>query len=88
VHPEGGEPKPPPQPRRVHAGKGEKSSGYGPIVEFEILESGEVARAHIKRASGIAEIDAFALNSVQSVKYNHRPGCGVVETEASVTVDF
>jgi len=55
---------------------------------FEILESGEVSNIRLKRSSGIADIDAYALNSVRRMKYNSRPGCGIVDSEAGVTVDF
>src|SRR5258706_11272972 len=68
------------KPIQVHVGKGERPSSYSSVVAFEILESGEVAHGHLKRTSGIADIDAFALNSVQSVKSNQRSGCGTVES--------
>jgi TonB family protein len=68
--------------------KGEKSTGYSPIVVFEILESGDVANAFLKRSSGFANVDNFALTWVREAKYNKRPGCGVIETQANVTIDW
>jgi TonB family protein len=67
-------------------GKGEKWTN-APTIGFEILESGGVANAQIKGSSGVRNIDAYALDSIKGTKYNGRPECGVVESEASVTVD-
>jgi TonB family protein len=78
--------KPLPRTKSKLVHKGEKPSGFSPIIAFEILESGEVANAHVKRSSGFADIDAYALHSVQGTKYNRRPGCGVIESEAVVSV--
>jgi len=74
------------KPITVH--KGDKSTGYSPLIAFEILESGEVANAHVRRSSGFADIDTYALNWVRTIRYNSRPGCGTIETEAAVSVDF
>ena|ERR1700730_14461235 len=68
--------------------KGEKSTGYSPIVTFEILESGDVADAVVKRSSGIANVDKYALTWVRETKYNKRPGCGVIETQTDVTIEW
>ena len=68
--------------------KGEKSTGYSPIVAFEILESGDVANAFVKRSSGFANVDNYALTWVRETKYSNRPGCGVLETQADVTIDW
>jgi len=67
--------------------KGEKYR-HSPLVAFEILESGETANAILKRSSGIAEVDKYALKSVQESKFNKRPGCGVIETQLDVTIHF
>jgi hypothetical protein len=68
--------------------KGEKSTGYSPIVAFEILASGDVADPFLKRSSGFANVDNFALTWIGKTKYNKRPGCGVIETQAVVTIDW
>jgi TonB family protein len=68
--------------------KGEKSTGFVPLIAFQIAESGEVINAHVKRSSGISDKDDIALNFVKSRKYNARPGCPVIESETSVTIDF
>jgi len=68
--------------------KGEKSTGYTPIVAFEILESGDVADAIVKRSSGIANGDTYALTWVRETKYSKRPGCGVIETQADITIEW
>jgi TonB family protein len=74
--------------KSIHVHKGEKATRYSPIIAFEILESGAVVNARITRSSGFSDIDAYALNWIQSTRYNNRSGCGVVETSASVSVDF
>jgi TonB family protein len=74
--------------KSVRVRKGEKSTGFSPLIAFQIAESGEVINAHVKRSSGIRDIDDSALNSIQSTKYSARPGCPVIESEASVTIDF
>ena len=79
----------PPLPKQetIRFRKGEKSSGFTPVITFEILESGQVIDASVKRSCGISDIDALALDWVRSARYNKRPGCGVVQSRASVVVD-
>jgi TonB family protein len=67
--------------------KGEKYK-HSPVVAFQILESGETANAIMKRSSGVAEVDKYALKSVQESKFNKRPGCGVIETQLDITIHF
>ena len=67
---------------------GEEPSKFPPIISYEILESGEVRNARVKRSSGFSGIDEYVLNWVQSRRYNSRPGCGVIETEEAVTIDW
>jgi len=38
--------------------------------------------------SGFSAIDQFALNQIQAMNYNSRPGCGVIEGEVSLTIDW
>jgi hypothetical protein len=76
------------KPKTIQTRKGEKATGYPPVIAFEILESGEVVNARVKRSSGIADIDTYALNSIREKKYNSRPGCGDVESEAVVLIHF
>jgi outer membrane biosynthesis protein TonB len=52
------------------------------------LESGRVVNVYVKRSSGVADLDAFAVTSVRGTKYNKRPGCGTVESETTVSIDF
>jgi len=61
---------------------------FSPLIAFQIAESGEVINAHVKRSSGIRDIDDSALNSIQSTKYSARPGCPLIESEADVIIDF
>lgn len=60
-----------------------------PVVAFEVLESGEVRNAAVRRSSGVADIDNYALAGVKSMRYNERPpGCGIIESQATVNVDL
>jgi TonB family protein len=68
--------------------EGEKSSGYSPLVSFDILESGDVANVRLKRSSGFANVDRYAMDSVRTTKYNNRQGCGVVEMQADVNIHW
>src|SRR5690242_19722823 len=65
--------------------KGEKYR-HSPVVAFQILESGETANAILKRSSGVAQVDKYALKSVRESKFNKRPGCGVIETQLDITI--
>jgi TonB family protein len=78
----------PPKQESIHIRPGEKSTGFSPIIAFQILETGEVTQAHIKRSSGIAYIDIRALKWIRGTKYNPRSGCGVIESEASISIDW
>jgi TonB family protein len=68
--------------------KGEKSTGYSPLISFEILESGKVANARVKRSSGFARVDKYALESIRRTTYNACPGCGAIETTADVLIHW
>jgi TonB family protein len=67
---------------------GEKATGKDPLISFEILESGSVINARLERSSGVTAIDRSAMDEIRSTRYNRRPGCGVIESKASVTIDF
>jgi len=70
-----------------HFGRGETYRN-SPVVAYEILEPGEIAHPSLKGSSGVAEVDQYALGWVQQLKFNNRPGCGVVESMVDVTIDF
>lgn len=72
---------------QIHFQKGEKYT-HSPVVSCEILESGEVANVFLKRSSGVADADKYALDWVRELKYNARPECGVIETDVVVTIDW
>jgi len=77
-----------PKGKPIQVRDGEKSSGFTPIVAFESLESGRVANVRLKRSSGMRDIDNYAPTSVRSLRYNSRPGCPVIESEADVMIDY
>jgi len=77
---------PKPTPFRVY--KGEKSTGYSPVVAYEILESGAVSNVHIKQSSGLASTDSYALETILGTQYNSRPGCGIIDREDSFSIQL
>ena len=75
-------------PGEIHIRKGDKPTGFTPLIAFRITEVGEVIDAHVKRSSGIRDADGAALNWIRSTKYNSRPGCPVIDNEAVVIIDI
>lgn len=71
----------------IHIRKGERYAKT-PVIGYEVSESGEILNAFVKRGSGVADIDQRALRYVKELRFNKRPGCTVVDSEATVTVDF
>jgi len=60
-----------------------------PIIKYEIQEDGTVSNATLTRRSGVADIDKKFLDAISRWKYKPRPaGCGVIENEMSVTIDW
>ena len=71
----------------IHFRNGEKYTKT-PVIAYQVLESGDVVHAIVKRSSGVADVDRHALRSIKDLKFNKRQGCPVVDSEAAVTVDF
>jgi len=71
----------------IHFRKGERYKNI-PIIAYQVMESGQVAQVLVKRSSGVADIDKYALDSVRELKFNKRSGCPVVDSQAGITVDF
>jgi TonB family protein len=80
--------RPLPKNLKLGAQKGEKATGYSPLISFQILESGTVTGAEVKRSSGLAEIDKYAMEWIRGTKFNARSGCGIIDTEAVVLIDW
>jgi TonB family protein len=59
-----------------------------PTVKFSINEDGTVSNAKIVHSSGVRDIDRKLLDAVSNWKYKPNPGCGVVQTEMVVTIDW
>ena len=68
--------------------QGEKPTGHTPLIAFDILESGDVANARVEGSSGFVSVDEYALRGVRGMKYNSRPGCGTVESKATVLIHW
>jgi TonB family protein len=59
-----------------------------PLIKYQIQEDGTVSNATLTRSSGVADIDKKVLDAVARWKYKPRSvGCGVIETEMSLTFD-
>ena len=59
-----------------------------PTVKYLIQEDGTVSDATVTHSSGLADMDKKILAAIAHWKYKARPsGCGVIETEMSVTFD-
>lgn len=71
----------------IHFRNGEKYAKT-PVIGYEVSESGEILNAFVKRGSGVADIDQRALRYVKELRFNKRPGCPIVASEAAVTVDL
>ncbi len=74
--------------KTIKVREGEKATGFTPLVTFQISDSGDVIREHLKRSSGFRDVDEAAIEFVNSARYNARPGCPVIENEASVNIDY
>lgn len=60
-----------------------------PFIKYQIQEDGAVSNATVTCSSGVVEIDKKVLDAVVSWKYKPRPaGCGVVNSEMSVVIDW
>jgi outer membrane biosynthesis protein TonB len=57
---------------------GKSPQVFPPVISYEILESGEVTNAQVKRCCGFSAIDKFALNQIQAMKYNSRRDVGLL----------
>jgi len=72
----------------IHARQGEEYKTT-PVIRFEILESGEIRNAILTRSSGVADTDNAVLTSIKNIRYEERPpGCGILESQATVNIDF
>jgi hypothetical protein len=75
------------KPPKIQLGSGERYRN-APVVAYEILESGEIAHHTLKRSSGVADVDKYALWWVRQLKFNKRPECGIVASTVDLTIDF
>src|SRR5260370_28735402 len=55
--------------KSVRVREGEKSTGFSPLIAFQIAVSGEVINAHVKRISYIRDIDVSTLNTIHTNQY-------------------
>jgi len=73
-------------PFKTHLDESYKRS---PTVKYLIQEDGTVSNGTITRSSGVADMDKRILDAIAQWKYKPRPsGCGVIETEMTVTIHW
>jgi TonB family protein len=60
-----------------------------PLIKYQIQEDGTASDALVSRSSGVADVDRKVLEAIEHWKYKPRPaGCGAIETERSVIIDY
>ena len=59
-----------------------------PVLRVDIEEDGAIVNAQLIQASGIKRLDALLLQNIGQWKYSARPGCGVVQSNIAITVDW
>jgi len=65
-----------------------ESFRHSPVIAFEIKEDGSISNLRLVRSSGIKDLDKKTMAAVAVWKYKPRPGCGLIESEMTVTVEF
>ena len=68
--------------------RGNEKYENSPLVSFKVDEAGNVFDVKLARSSGVSGVDTKLLEAVRKWRYKPRPGCGVVESEISVTIHF
>jgi TonB-like protein len=69
----------------IHSGE---SYNGAPVFRLAIEENGETSHIQLLSSSGIRRLDALLLADVRQWKYVPRPGCGVIESNLVVTIDW
>jgi TonB family protein len=58
------------------------------LVKFQVNEDGTVSGARLIRGCGVSDIDKHVVAAVAHWKFKPRPGCGVIDTERDLTIDW
>jgi TonB family protein len=67
--------------------EGESYKG-APILKFQINQDGAVSDVKLVRSSGVHDVDRKKVIAVSHWKYEPGVGCGIVETNMSLTIDW
>jgi TonB family protein len=59
-----------------------------PVLRMDIEEGGGITNAEVIQDSGIKRLDALLLQNVKQWKFAARPGCGVVQSNVAITIDW
>jgi len=69
----------------IHSGE---SYNGAPVLRINIEENGETSHIQLLQPSGIRRLDAMLVSNVRQWKYAPRPGCGIVEANVVVNIDW
>lgn len=59
-----------------------------PVLRVDIEEDGAITSPKVIQPSEIKRLDARLLQNVSRWKYAARPGCGVVQSNIAITIDW
>lgn len=59
-----------------------------PVLKVDIEEDGTVTNPELIQQSGIKGLDALLLRNVTQWKFEPRPGCGVVQSNIAINIDW
>jgi outer membrane biosynthesis protein TonB len=58
------------------------------VSRVDIEESGDMTHVELTQSSGIKRLDSLLLTNIQQGKYAPRPGCGVIQSNTGITIDW
>jgi TonB family protein len=75
----------PKKPYKFLPGESYKS---GLVMKLQIHDDGTVSNVRIIRSTGVRDIDERMVHAVSGWRYKPMAGCGVVDSEITVIVDW
>ena len=69
----------------IQAGEAYRST---PVLRVQIEDDGTTTHAEIMQRSGIKRLDDLLLRNIGQWKYAPRRGCGVVQSNVAITIDW
>jgi TonB family protein len=59
-----------------------------PVLRVTIEENGDMSHVQLASSSGVHRLDTLLLTDILQWKYAPRPGCGIIEANVVVNVDW